>query len=491
MVLHCKFCSKKYPTQKQVKSHQWQCRNNPGRKKSIPGKRKWRGEQKTTPGLRDSGLPNDGLESDFEMEDLSDGDDSPRDASMRGSEPEDAGIEIAQADNVENSNLDDENFDFGDTRSAHSLSQAPFAAGASRGPTRIGADEPMAPAPGALISRAPSPAPELSSQTSDSSHSGGTNDGGYYTEPNCYKIFRYYPHGKPSYIPDQFVTLNDIADAPTFASSHRVPPPQPSSSASTTSDSTLFPNETTHMMMNCPNFNLDDARAIQVKTELRRIDKFRSGPASLIPAPDPWLEGSTTFRMAASVVKSALQEPAAERFHLFPYREFLLKHGTFPPTSPHQTDELFSELYTSPAFHDEHQKLVDSTPPGELEPVVIAIALYSDGTHLTSFGSATLWPIYLYIGNQSKYERAKPSSFSAHHLAYIPELDKTYEKAFFEAFGKLPIAEEMTHARREFIQAIWLFLLNPDFMVAYEHGVEWEFADGVVRRWFLGMVKGF
>ena len=60
-------------------------------------------------------------------------------------------------------------------------------------------------------------------------------------------------------------------------------------------------------------------------------------------------------------------------------------------------------------------------PPGcTLEIVVACILLYSDSTHLTNFGTASLWPIYLYFGNLSKYIRARSSAFAAHHVAYIP-----------------------------------------------------------------------
>ena len=48
--------------------------------------------------------------------------------------------------------------------------------------------------------------------------------------------------------------------------------------------------------------------------------------------------------------------------------------------------------------------------------------IWSDSTALAQFGTASLWPIYLYIGNQSKYTRAKPTSMSAHHLAYLPKV---------------------------------------------------------------------
>ncbi|KZP17779.1 hypothetical protein FIBSPDRAFT_746517 [Athelia psychrophila] len=63
------------------------------------------------------------------------------------------------------------------------------------------------------------------------------------------------------------------------------------------------------------------------------------------------------------------------------------------------------ELYTSPAFLRKHQKLQDA--PGEpgctLPRVVVAMMFVLDSTHLTSFGSAKVWPCYLYFGNESKY----------------------------------------------------------------------------------------
>lgn len=73
----------------------------------------------------------------------------------------------------------------------------------------------------------------------------------------------------------------------------------------------------------------------------------------------------------------------------------------------------------------EEHAWIQSCPrnPGcNLETVVAAIMLWSDSTHLASFGNAALWPVYMFIGNQSKYARAKPSSFAAHHLAYIPKV---------------------------------------------------------------------
>jgi hypothetical protein len=46
----------------------------------------------------------------------------------------------------------------------------------------------------------------------------------------------------------------------------------------------------------------------------------------------------------------------------------------------------------------------------------------SDETHLTDFGNAKAWPIYLMLGNLSKYIRSQPNSGAIHHLAYIPSV---------------------------------------------------------------------
>ena len=43
----------------------------------------------------------------------------------------------------------------------------------------------------------------------------------------------------------------------------------------------------------------------------------------------------------------------------------------------------------------------------------------SDGTQLTSFSTAQLWPIYLMVENESKEQRAKPSCHAFEHVAYL------------------------------------------------------------------------
>ena len=82
---------------------------------------------------------------------------------------------------------------------------------------------------------------------------------------------------------------------------------------------------------------------------------------------------------------------------------------------------VHGELYTSEAFLETHRQLQES--PGEpgcdLQRVVVGLMFASDGTHLTAFSDNKLWPVYLAIGNESKYRRSKPSCEAFEHIAYF------------------------------------------------------------------------
>ena len=62
---------------------------------------------------------------------------------------------------------------------------------------------------------------------------------------------------------------------------------------------------------------------------------------------------------------------------------------------------------------------VDDPP---VETVVVPLMYYSDETQLAAFGSASLWPGYAWVGNQSKYTRDRPITFSTHHFAYYSKV---------------------------------------------------------------------
>ena len=214
-------------------------------------------------------------------------------------------------------------------------------------------------------------------------------------------------------------------------------------------------NNLVHQVLLAPDFNTDDLTGFNAAKEAKRLDDFdpsspdegRSGSNSWSKQSeeqlnDGWIETSVPislpgdgvshlsdaaapvfhvkgflYRKPLEVLKAAYQEPSAAQFHISPFEEYWKSSPKTPP------ERIYSELYNTDAYIQEHEKIRSHPQPNcELEKVIAPIMLWSDYTHLTSFGHASLWPLYLYIGGLSKYTRAKPSSFSAHHFAYIPKV---------------------------------------------------------------------
>lgn len=125
---------------------------------------------------------------------------------------------------------------------------------------------------------------------------------------------------------------------------------------------------------------------------------------------------SLWFRRPMEVIKAALSNTDTEHFHFYPYKTHWQPDASKPP------ERVYSELYNSDVYIEEHERIRSTHRESEHETVIVALMLWSDSTHLANFGTASLWPIYLFLGNQSKYSRCKPSTFAAHHLAYIPKV---------------------------------------------------------------------
>lgn len=147
----------------------------------------------------------------------------------------------------------------------------------------------------------------------------------------------------------------------------------------------------------------------------------KAGPRTKkrIGGPREYVVHNFYHRRIVSVIRERLTKDAQAKhhFHFDPFE--LLWNRDLPGE---QTPlRLQGEVYTSPAFIEAHQKL--QTSPGELgcnlPRVIVALMFWSDATHLTNFGDAKLWPLYMMFGNDSKYERCKPSSNLCEHLAYF------------------------------------------------------------------------
>ena len=61
--------------------------------------------------------------------------------------------------------------------------------------------------------------------------------------------------------------------------------------------------------------------------------------------------------------------------------------------------------------------------------------LWSNSTHLANFGYVSVWPLYLYFGNLSKYFWGKPGSGASHHIAYIPSVSTFLCDSFLSQYS--------------------------------------------------------
>ena len=134
------------------------------------------------------------------------------------------------------------------------------------------------------------------------------------------------------------------------------------------------------------------------------------------PGLQNYVVGDLYHRTIISIIREKLTNHVDDpHFHYEPFELFWQPNDATPDVRVH------GELYTSPAFIEAHRELQDS--PGEpgcnLPRVIVALMFASDATHLTSFGTAKLWPSYLYFGNESKYRRCKPNCHLCNHIAYF------------------------------------------------------------------------
>ncbi|KAI0064190.1 hypothetical protein BV25DRAFT_1800682 [Artomyces pyxidatus] len=206
--------------------------------------------------------------------------------------------------------------------------------------------------------------------------------------------------------------------------------------------------------------------------------------------PNPPKAGPRTFivddfyhRDLLSVIREKLSRHQDDPlFHYEPYELHWQPYATAEPVRVH------GELYTSPAFLDEHRKLLESAPePGcDLPRHIVALMFWSDATHLTSFGDAKLWPLYLYFGNESKYRRCQPSSHLCEHVAYFRSLPDEFQEFGSQqtAGGKAPNPAFRTHCARELVHAQLKILINDRFLEAWVHGLVIKCCDGVHRRFY-------
>ena len=116
--------------------------------------------------------------------------------------------------------------------------------------------------------------------------------------------------------------------------------------------------------------------------------------------------GKFRHRSIVSVIKETVSKPERNRmFHYYPFE------ASWTRTEKSPEVKLYGELYASKAFREAHEALQRQPRTQRdvgLERIVVALMFWSDATHLTSFGGASLWPCYMFFGNESKQRRGEP-----------------------------------------------------------------------------------
>jgi len=274
------------------------------------------------------------------------------------------------------------------------------------------------------------------------------------TTSNSFGLYREYPN-IPTHNPDNTLCLLNLVDnsppinemelSASVSTPLSLQDPISNSEASSSNPASFFPfkNSTIFGLMA---WMWTGSKRALLHSETTKFDNYLERPASDNPQ-DGWRESEViiqvpdgkvhskdsipTFkvpglhhRSLVNVIKTVYSDLASTSFHYMPFKSFW-KDPSAPESVPQR---VYDELYSSDAMIEAHMKLQQQPPElgCTLERVIASLMLWSDSTHLANFGTASLWPLYLFFGNQSKWVRGKPKTASCHHVAYIPKVSNGY-----------------------------------------------------------------
>ncbi|KAG2342173.1 hypothetical protein BDR05DRAFT_976596 [Suillus weaverae] len=287
-------------------------------------------------------------------------------------------------------------------------------------------------------------------------------DSTIHTDPNHYGIYRTYHGNLPTHNPDDLVSLASISDSPTFGRQREQIGARPwwsgfGSSLQAVKDNYFAPflNVTTFLLMcwfysrsnmkslaelDClinevilvKEFDRADLQGFWAAKEVECLDNYHGDPEDIhssFSANDGWHETNVKIRVPADGVMHESLEHAPE--------------FSVPGLFYHHPIEVIKN-----AFHEAS----------------------AEHFHFTPF--------------EQHYRPRKTSAFAAHHIAYIPKLSDTIQDFYCDTFSKAATAQVLMHCCHELMQAIWLLLMDDDFMHAYEFGIVIECFDGIRRHIF-------
>ena len=321
----------------------------------------------------------------------------------------------------------------------------------TRLPARFRDEVPQS-APPALIS-APNPDPEPEPQSRLPRIILIVRDG-LKTLLGSFGLWRNYAH-RPTYNPDSVVPDDDLAKPPSdhvsgIPQATHPEPPWPYQNMSiyrfmtwmNTGSKLKSEGEVQRLVdevLHAEDFDFSDLHRLNV----RRQNQLLDSPEKALPFFDGFHKASVLievpscdknvrptrftipgfrYRTLTSVIRNAFQHPLARHYHFSPFKPFRKS----PRSS--ESERVYSEIYNSDAFIEEHDhlqrhgQLPPDDPHCKREKVIAALMFWSYAPLLAQFGTTKLWPIYLMLGNLSKYLRAKMDSGACHHVAYIPSV---------------------------------------------------------------------
>jgi len=360
------------------------------------------------------------------------------------------------------------------------------------------------------------------------------------TTPNQFSLYQHFMTW-PSVNPENDVTIDDLIDAPTFINTTDCGycKAEEAFGHMGTSSNPFAPylNATVYQLMNwfyqtgskmlhdlnslvhnvilAPDFDATHLQNFSASSKAKWLDNNLMCPPS-----DGWHKSSVKIQLPKTRAKYACEDNAPEAkipgilhwdllqsiisaFKDPPFEVFHLKGFTqlWKPSPNEPVKKNYGEAYGSKVFHKMEHEIQLMKPSGEtLKSIVIPIMAYSDSTHLANFGTAALWLIYIFIGLTSKYIWSKPTSSSAHHLAYIPSVHKLFcllkllltisqipdwiQDVYKEIYGAADNSDVLTFLKHELVHTIWCLLINNNFINAYTFGIIVLCADGIERHLF-------
>jgi len=162
-----------------------------------------------------------------------------------------------------------------------------------------------------------------------------------------------------------------------------------------------------------PDFNSDEFVGFNTSKEHQVMDSYQEssaeGPSTSFAFDNTWIKGTIKlslpcdgikhqsevdapkisvevyYRKLLDVIKAALSEPAAEKFHIFPFKEF------WQPGPGEPEEQIYSETYTGDCWNAEYTKICAANQNGphhNLEAFLVALMIWSDSTSLAQFRNA-------------------------------------------------------------------------------------------------------